>query len=78
MASEEPILAQVVITEVTSPGFYYQGDLPNGKSINVHAPSGRKGALELNVGDVVTVEMTPYDFSKGRIRENVEESANNS
>ena len=44
-------------------------ELPNGHRIVAHLrPSQRAAALaKLSVGSVATVEMSPYDFSKGRI-----------
>lgn len=68
MASEDSILAEATIREVIVPGRYYRADLPNGKSVNAHTPKKWIGERLFAPGDTVTLEMTPYDFSKGRIR----------
>jgi translation initiation factor IF-1 len=72
MANEAPIVTQATITEELVAGRLYQADLPNGKSIPVHIPSKKGNGNVFTPGDVVTLEMTPYDFSKGRIRLNVD------
>lgn len=43
-------------------------ELPNGHHILAHRSSKmRMGFVRIETGDRVTVEMSPYDMSKGRI-----------
>jgi translation initiation factor IF-1 len=45
----------------------YRVELPNGHRV-LGYPRGRRQVLpRLAVGDTVTLEMSPFDFSKGRI-----------
>ncbi len=67
MASETPITTTarvlIVLSEVT-----YLIALPNKKEIVGHlARALRDTDLNFEIDDCVQVEMTPYDFSKGRI-----------
>ena len=46
----------------------FTASLPNGKIIMVHTPKKLNFLVEeLSDGDLVEVEMTPFDFDKGRI-----------
>jgi translation initiation factor IF-1 len=42
--------------------------LPNGHRVLGHLPGGSSGSHNLNRGERVILEMSPFDFSKGRIR----------
>ena len=67
MGKEELIEAQGVVTELLSNAMF-RVKLDNGHMIIAHS-SGRmkKNKIRIILGDKVTVEMTPYDLSKGRI-----------
>jgi translation initiation factor IF-1 len=41
--------------------------LPNGHRVLGHLPARRLAARGLNSGERVVLEMSPFDFSKGRI-----------
>ncbi len=67
MAKEECIEMQGVIVE-TLPNTIFRVQLQNGPIITAHiCGKMRKNYIRLLTGDEVTVEMTPYDLSKGRI-----------
>ena len=52
----------------TLPGTQFRVELQNGHQIIAHvAGKMRKNYIRLVPGDSVTVELTPYDLSKGRI-----------
>ena len=42
--------------------------LPNGHRVLGHLPKKRLAAHRLQPGERVVLEMSPFDFSKGRIR----------
>jgi translation initiation factor IF-1 len=67
VAKEELLEFQGKITEVL-PNAMFRVTLENGHVIIAHT-SGRmrKNRIRILAGDSVTVEMTPYDLSKGRI-----------
>ncbi len=67
MAKEELIEFQGTITELL-PNAMFRVTLENGHMIIAHT-SGRmrKNRIRILAGDKVTVEMTPYDLTKGRI-----------
>lgn len=67
MAKEDLIEFQGVITELL-PNAMFRVKLENDHIILAHT-SGRmrKNRIRVLVGDKVTVEMTPYDLTKGRI-----------
>lgn len=67
VAQKEVIeLAGVVIEAL--PGTQFKVELENGHQIIAHvAGRMRKHYIRLVPGDSVTVELTPYDLSKGRI-----------
>lgn len=50
------------------PNAHFRVTLENGHTILAHT-SGRmrKNRIRILVGDKVTVEMTPYDLTKGRV-----------
>ena len=67
MAKEELIEFEGEVLEVL-PNTMFRVVLENGHEILAHS-SGRmrKNRIRVLAGDKVTVEMTPYDLSKGRI-----------
>lgn len=67
MKKEELLEFQGNVTEAL-PNTMFRVTLENGHQIIAHA-SGKikKNRIRIIVGDKVTVEMTPYDLTKGRI-----------
>ena len=67
MAKEELIEFSGTVLELL-PNAMFKVELENGHIIIAHT-SGRmrKNRIRVLVGDTVTVEMTPYDLTKGRI-----------
>jgi len=67
MAKEEHIEMEGVVTE-TLPNTMFRVKLENGHTVTAHI-SGRmrKNYIRILQGDKVTVQLTPYDLSKGRI-----------
>ncbi len=67
MAKEDVIEMDGTITE-TLPNTMFRVELDNGHVITAHISGKmRKHYIRILTGDKVTVEMTPYDLSKGRI-----------
>ena len=67
MAKEEAIQMYGVVKE-TLPNTIFRVELENGHTITAHISGKmRKHYIRILTGDSVTVEMTPYDLSKGRI-----------
>ena len=67
MAKEEHIEMQGKIVE-TLPNTMFRVELENGHIITAHISGKmRKNYIRILTGDEVTVELTPYDLSKGRI-----------
>jgi translation initiation factor IF-1 len=65
--NKEVIELQGVVVEAL-PGTQFKVELENGHKIIAHvAGKMRKHYIRLVPGDGVTVELTPYDLSKGRI-----------
>ncbi len=67
MAKEDVIELEGKVTE-TLPNTMFRVELENGHVVTAHI-SGRmrKHYIRILTGDTVTVELTPYDLSKGRI-----------
>ena len=67
MAKEELLEFNGTVLEVL-PNAMFRVELENGHMILAHT-SGRmrKNRIRVLAGDSVTVEMTPYDLTKGRI-----------
>ncbi len=67
MAKEDVIEFEGVVTD-TLPNTMFRVELENGHVVTAHI-SGRmrKHYIRILTGDSVTVELTPYDLSKGRI-----------
>lgn len=67
MAKEEHIEMQGTVVE-TLPNTTFRVELENGHVINAHISGKmRKHYIRILTGDKVTVELTPYDLTKGRI-----------
>lgn len=65
--NKEVIELQGVVIEAL-PGTQFRVELENGHQIIAHvAGKMRKHYIRLVPGDSVTVELTPYDLTKGRI-----------
>ena len=67
MAKEDHIEMEGTIKE-TLPNTMFRVELENGHVVTAHI-SGRmrKHYIRILTGDKVTVELTPYDLTKGRI-----------
>lgn len=67
MAKEDYIEMEGTVVE-TLPNTTFRVELDNGHVVNAHI-SGRmrKNYIRILTGDRVTVQLTPYDLSKGRI-----------
>ncbi|GMQ97089.1 MAG: translation initiation factor IF-1 [Gammaproteobacteria bacterium] len=67
MAKEDQIEMEGTVIE-TLPNTMFRVELENGHIVTAHI-SGRmrKHYIRILTGDTVTVEMTPYDLTKGRI-----------
>ncbi len=67
MAKEDQIEMEGTVIE-TLPNTMFRVELENGHVVTAHI-SGRmrKHYIRILTGDKVTVELTPYDLSKGRI-----------
>jgi translation initiation factor IF-1 len=67
LAKEEAIQMEGVVTE-TLPNTTFRVELENGHIVTAHISGKmRKNYIRILTGDSVTVELTPYDLSKGRI-----------
>ncbi len=67
MAREDHIEMEGIVTE-TLPNTTFRVKLENGHIVTAHI-SGRmrKNYIRILTGDKVTVQLTPYDLTKGRI-----------
>lgn len=67
MAKEEPIQMDGTVVD-TLPNTMFRVELENGHQVTAHISGKmRKHYIRILTGDKVTVELTPYDLSKGRI-----------
>ncbi|MDE1513698.1 MULTISPECIES: translation initiation factor IF-1 [Vibrio] len=67
MAKEDVIEMQGTVLD-TLPNTMFRVELENGHIVIAHISGKmRKNYIRILTGDKVTVEMTPYDLSKGRI-----------
>jgi translation initiation factor IF-1 len=67
MGKEDQIEMEGVILE-TLPNTMFRVQLDSGHLVTAHISGKmRKNYIRILTGDRVTVEMTPYDLSKGRI-----------
>lgn len=68
MAKEDLIEFEGVVDELL-PNAMFRVKLENGHEVLAHTSGKmRKNRIRVLAGDKVTVEMTPYDLSKGRIK----------
>lgn len=67
MAKEEMIEMEGVVNEVL-PNTVFRVTLANGAQVTAYAGGKlRKHRIRILAGDKVTLEMSPYDLTKGRI-----------
>jgi translation initiation factor IF-1 len=67
MAKEDVITMEGTVME-TLPNTMFRVELENGHVVTAHISGKmRKHYIRILTGDKVTVELTPYDLSKGRI-----------
>ena len=67
MAKEEMVELEGVVNEVL-PNTIFRVTLENGKEVTAYASGKmRKHRIRILAGDKVTLEMSPYDLTKGRI-----------
>ena len=67
MSKEDAIEFQGVVSELL-PNAMFKVKLDNDHEVIAHTSSKmRKNRIRVLAGDRVTVEMTPYDLTKGRI-----------
>ena len=67
MAKEELIEMDGTVID-TLPNTMFKVELENGHVVTAHISGKmRKNYIRILTGDVVKVELTPYDLSKGRI-----------
>ncbi len=67
MAKEEPIEMEGTVVD-TLPNTMFRVELENGHVVTAHISGKmRKHYIRILTGDKVTVQMTPYDLTKGRI-----------
>ena len=68
MPSEDAIEIEGVLMDVL-PNKTFWVKLPNGHRVMAHLPRRQQHQAErMTVGQKVILEMTPYDFSQGRIK----------
>ncbi len=67
MAKEEHIEMEGTVVD-TMPNTTFKVELENGHVVTAHISGKmRKNYIRILTGDKVTVQLTPYDLSKGRI-----------
>ncbi|MGM0481967.1 MAG: translation initiation factor IF-1 [Pseudomonadota bacterium] len=67
MAKEDSIEMQGTVLD-TLPNTMFRVELENGHIVTAHISGKmRKHYIRILTGDTVTVQLTPYDLSKGRI-----------
>ena len=67
MAKQDTLTFEGVVKDLL-PNAMFRVELSNGHMITAHtAGKLRKNRIRVIQGDKVTVEMTPYDLTKGRI-----------
>jgi len=67
MSKEEPIEMEGTVVD-TLPNTMFRVELENGHIVTAHISGKmRKNYIRILTGDKVTVQLTPYDLSKGRI-----------
>ena len=67
MPKEEPITVEAIVTEAL-PNARFRARLESGHQILAHVSGKmRMHYIRILPGDKITVEMSPYDLTKGRI-----------
>ena len=67
MAKEEAIRLEAVVREAL-PNAQFRVELPNGHRVLAHVSGKmRMHFIRILPGDKVTIEMSPYDLTRGRI-----------
>jgi len=67
MAKEDLISIEGIVRELL-PNAMFRVELPNGKVVLAHISGKmRMHYIRILAGDKVTVELSPYDLSRGRI-----------
>ena len=67
MAKEEPITVEAIVTE-SLPNARFRAKLTSGHEILAHVSGKmRMHYIRILPGDKITIEMSPYDLTKGRI-----------
>ncbi|EGV33616.1 MULTISPECIES: translation initiation factor IF-1 [Thiorhodococcus] len=67
MSKDDVIQMEGTVTE-TLPNTVFRVQLENGHNVTAHISGKmRKHYIRILTGDKVTVELTPYDLTKGRI-----------
>ncbi|MAW76724.1 MAG: translation initiation factor IF-1 [Planctomycetota bacterium] len=67
MAKEEPIEVTAIVKE-SLPNTTFRCELENGHIVLAHISGKmRKHYIRINPGDSVTLQISPYDLTKGRI-----------
>ena len=67
MAKEEPIEVTAVVKEALR-NTTFRCELENGHTVLAHISGKmRKHYIRINPGDSVTLQISPYDLTKGRI-----------
>jgi len=67
MAKEEPIVVEAIVEEAL-PNARFRARLESGHQILAHVSGKmRMHYIRIMAGDKITVEMSPYDLTKGRI-----------
>jgi translation initiation factor IF-1 len=67
MAKEQPIRVEATVKDAL-PNAMFRVELENGHEVIAHVSGKmRMHFIRILPGDKVTVEMSPYDLSKGRI-----------
>lgn len=68
MAKEEPIEVEGLVTEAL-PNAMFKVELPNGHKVLAHVSGKiRMNFIRILPGDKVSVELSPYDLNRGRIK----------
>ncbi len=68
MVNNKEVIELSGVVKEALPGTQFRVELENGHQIIAHvAGKMRKHYIRLVPGDSVTVELTPYDLTKGRI-----------
>jgi len=67
LAKEEPIRVEATVKEAL-PNAMFRVELPNGHKVLAHVSGKmRMNFIRILPGDRITIEMSPYDLTRGRI-----------